>query len=143
MPDDCNGKLVFVSHSSEDEWIAKAIARGIEDSGARPFLDVFDLQIGAKFEEKLREKLNLADELLVLLTPRACEKPYVWMEIGAAWNRCIPIVVVRYYLSLDELRKLGLPVAITERNLIHLNDIDRYLDELRQRANHEHGEGGT
>jgi len=31
--------LVFVSHSSQDTWVAKQIAREIEAAGAKPFLD--------------------------------------------------------------------------------------------------------
>jgi hypothetical protein len=32
-------RLVFVSHSSRDTWVAKQIAREILNCGATPFLD--------------------------------------------------------------------------------------------------------
>jgi hypothetical protein len=36
--------------------------------------------------------LDKADELVVLMSPWALERPYVWAELGAAWTRRIPIL---------------------------------------------------
>jgi hypothetical protein len=36
---DSNERLIFVSHSSQDTWVAKQIAREIKDRGGTPFLD--------------------------------------------------------------------------------------------------------
>lgn len=71
-----------MSHSGEDTWVARQIAREIELHGARPFLDKADVDVGAEFEEDIREFLDEADELLVLFTPWSLERPYVWAEIG-------------------------------------------------------------
>ena len=79
-----NDKLVFVSHSSQDTWVAKQIAKEISSHKATPFLDEADIDIGAEFEEDILEFLDKADELLVLFTPWSFERPYVWAEIGAA-----------------------------------------------------------
>ncbi len=89
-------RLVFVSHSGEDTWVARQIAREIAKCGARPFLDADHVDIGADFEEEIRDSLNKADELVVLFTPWALDRPYIWMEIGGAWLiRRIPIIVIR------------------------------------------------
>lgn len=80
-------RLVFVSHSGEDTWVARQVARCIADCGAKPFLDQADIAVGADFEEDIREFLDQADELVVLFTPWSLERPYVWVEIGAAWIR--------------------------------------------------------
>ena len=64
-----SARLVFVSHSGEDTWVAPQIARGIAERGARPFLDEADVEVGAEFEEDIRESLDKASELLVLVTP--------------------------------------------------------------------------
>jgi hypothetical protein len=45
--------LVFVSHSSQDTWVARQIAREIESSGAKPFLDEAEVDAGADFEEDI------------------------------------------------------------------------------------------
>ena len=80
-------RLVFVSHSSQDTWIAKQIAREIQSRGATPFLDEEQVDAGADFEEDILNFLERAHELVVLLTPWALDRPYVWAEIGAAWSK--------------------------------------------------------
>ena len=62
-------RLVFVSHCGQDTWVAKQIAREIERCGAKPFLDEAEIDAGADFEEDIRDFLEKADELVVLLTP--------------------------------------------------------------------------
>ena len=52
------------------------------------------MNIGADFEEAILASLDKADELVVLLTPWALDRPYIWAEIGAAWGKRIPIVGV-------------------------------------------------
>jgi hypothetical protein len=124
--------LVFVSHSGIDTWVARQIAREITKCGATPFLDEADIDVGADFEEEIHAFLKKANELVVLLTPWALERPYVVMEIGAAWIREIPIVLLLQGLTATEVqghsRMLGL---LKRRNLVLLNDIERYLEELR------------
>jgi len=77
-------RLVFISHSGPDTWVAKQIAREIEGCGAKPFLDEAEIDAGADFEEDIRKFLERAHELIVLLTPWALDRPYVWIELGAA-----------------------------------------------------------
>lgn len=130
-----NTKLIFISHSGEDTWVAWQIAREIEAVGAVPFLDEADVEIGAEFEEDIRDFLDKAHELLVLLTPWALERPYVWAEIGAAWIRRIPIVVVLHGLSLKDFQSQpNAPIFLKKRDVIKLNDIDKYFEQLINRT---------
>lgn len=46
-------RLVFISHSSRDTWVAKQVAREIEACGATPFLDEAEIDVGADFEEDI------------------------------------------------------------------------------------------
>lgn len=127
-------RLVFISHSSKDTWVAKQIAREISACGATPFLDEAEIDVGADFEEEILAFLEKADELLVLLTPWALERPYVWAEIGAAWGRRIPIVALLHGMTAAELQsRPGIPVLLKKRNLIDLNEINTYLEQLRLR----------
>ena len=96
--------LVFVSHSSIDTWVAKQIAKGIEEAGASIFLDESNVNVGEDFEEKILSALNNAAELLVLLTPWSLTRRYVWAEIGAAWGRRIQIVGVLHGLTPEDLQ---------------------------------------
>lgn len=128
---------MFVSHCGTDTWIAKQIARAIADCGAVPFLDEAEIDIGADFEDDILTFLEKADELVVLLTPWALERPYVWAELGAAWGRRLQIIGLLHGLSADELQaRSGVPILLKERNLLSLNEIDVYLGQLRDRVQH-------
>jgi hypothetical protein len=61
-------RLIFVSHSGQDTWVAKQIAREIAARGATPFLDEAHVDAGADFEEDILYFLQRAHELVVLLT---------------------------------------------------------------------------
>jgi hypothetical protein len=127
-------RLVFVSHSSQDTWVAKQIAREIEARGATPFLDEAQVDAGADFEEDILNSLEQAHELVVLLTPWALERPYVWAEIGAAWGRRIPIIALLHGITATELQsRPGIPVLLKKRDLIQLNEVETYLDQLATR----------
>ena len=73
-----DSRFVFVSHSSLDTWVAKQIAKEVELCGAVPFLDEANINIGEEFEDNILELLNKPHELVVLFTPWALDRPYVW-----------------------------------------------------------------
>lgn len=128
-------RLVFVSHSGKDTWLAKQIAREITSCGATPFLDEADVDIGEIFETKIRAFLKQADELVVLLRPWALERPYVWAELGAVWIKGLPIVGVVYGMTPAELQsRPEIPVFLKAENLLEINDIDRYFKQLKARV---------
>jgi len=130
--------LVFVSHSGPDTWVAKQIAREIEAHGATPFLDEGQVDAGADFEEEILDFLQRAHELVVLLTPWALERPYVWAEIGAAWGRRIPIIALLLGITAAELQvRPGIPALLKKRDLLDLNDIEVYLSQLAGRVQRE------
>ena len=130
-----NQWLIFISHSRKDTWVTKQVAREIIACGASAFLDEADVEVGDDFEERILEFLEKANELLVLLTPWALDRPYVWAELGAAWARRIPIVGVLQGLSAAELQsRESIPIFLKKRDLIDINDVDRYFAELATRA---------
>jgi len=135
MSDEPSGEhLIFLSHSSRDTWVAKQLAREIEGCGASVFLDEAEIDVGADFEEDILAFLERAHELVVVLTPWALERPYVWAEIGAAWGRRIRIVGLLHGITAGELQsRPGIPVLLKKRDLLDLNDVDTYLEQLRQR----------
>lgn len=134
LKDTADSRLVFVSHSGADTWVAKQIAREIEACGATPFLDEAEIDVGADFEEDILAFLEKAHELVVLLTPWALERPYVWAELGAAWGRRIPIVGLMHGITAAELQsRPAIPVLLKKRDLLSLNEIGTYLGQLRTR----------
>lgn len=133
-------RLIFISHSGPDTWVAKQIAREITARGGTPFLDEAEVDAGADFEEDILNFLEKAHELVVLLTPWALDRPYVWAEIGAAWGRRIPIVALLLGITPAELQaRTGVPILLKKRDLLQLNEIDTYLIQLAARVSAHKG----
>src|ERR1043166_2290014 len=119
---------VFISHSSTDTWVARQIANYIAACGASCFLDESNVQIGDDLEEKIREAANASDELLVLLTPWAIDRPYIWVELGAFWGARKRIVEVLYGLTSNQLFAMeDIPMLLKRSDLISLNEIESYF----------------
>jgi TIR domain len=126
---------VFISHFSGDTWIARQIEKEIKHRGFDTFLDVVDVETGDVLEETIRENLDTSDELLVLLTPEALERPYIWMEAGAAWVQKKRIVGILYRLTAaDVATRERTPALLKSIFLRDLNEIEEYLEELSRRA---------
>lgn len=130
-----NERLVFISHSGTDTWVAKQIAREVSACGATPFLDEAEIDVGADFDEDILAFLEKAHELVVLLTPWAMNRPYVWIELGAAWGHRIPIIALLLGVTPSELQsRADVPILLKKRDLIELNYIEKYLSQLRDRV---------
>jgi hypothetical protein len=128
-------RLVFISHSRKDTWVAKQIAREISMCGATPFLDEADIEVGEDFEENILSFLEQAHELLVILTPWALDRPYVWAEIGAAWGRRIPIIGILHGMTATEFQsRPGVPIFLKKRDLLDINEIELYFQQLKSRT---------
>jgi hypothetical protein len=105
-------------------------------------LDEAQVDAGSDFEEDILEFLERAHELVVLLSPWALERPYVWAEIGAAWGRRIPIVALLLGISPSELQtRPGVPVLLKKRDLLQLNEVEVYLDQLEARMRQQRDGG--
>jgi hypothetical protein len=134
-------RVVFISHSSTDAWVARQIAKAIIDCGATPFLDNIEVQAGEDFDEVIRENLNKAHELVVLWTPWAIESKWIWAEVGAAWARGIPIIGLLYGVTSTEiLEQPSFPVFLKSKDWLSMNEFEKYAIQLKARC--EQG-GGT
>jgi len=125
---------VFISHASIDTWVARQLARYIEDLGASTFLDEADIEYGDDFEERILEAIRTSQELLVLLTPWALKRPYIWLEIGAIWGLGRRVIGVLHGLSPSELvAQDGTPALLKRIDLVELNNIGLYFEQLQRR----------
>ncbi|TKB88963.1 MAG: toll/interleukin-1 receptor domain-containing protein [Nitrospira sp.] len=132
--------LAFISHCAEDTWVARQLSHECSKVGAQTFLDEAQIAVGANFEHDIITALQKANELVVLITPWALDRPYVWLEIGAAWIRGIPIIAILLGVSISQFQeKANVPVALKQRNLLPLNNVDRYINELSARVNRNEG----
>ena len=133
--------LIFISHSSEDTWVAKKLSQECEVAGAKTFLDEAKIAVGANIDDSILKALRSADELVVLITPWALVRSYIWLEIGAAWFKGIPIIILLHGVSPAKFQgKSNVPMNLKQKNFLALNKVDQYIQELSERVN---GNGGT
>jgi hypothetical protein len=122
---------VFVSHSTKDRWIARQIARLMEGVGygVRAFLDERDIQVGDSIPESIRQNIQDCNEFLVLLTKNSIDRPWVLIEISAAWGHNKRIIAI-----IDKVTPEEMPDIILPYKAVDLNDLDEYIKQLSDRA---------
>ena len=127
---------MFISHGAEDSWVAQQVGRRIrEDCGATTFPDVDDMAVGDNFMQRLHAELQQAQEVVALFTPWPAHRPWVWIEIGAAWIQKKRVVAVLYGLSMEQFEEVaGGKGIFDELHILQLNAFARYLSELQARV---------
>jgi hypothetical protein len=101
---------VFISFIHEDEEIANAIRRLIEDELAPDdavFLSSDSLQVlaGSLWIDKIQAAIESCEVLLSLLSARSARRPWINFEAGAAWIQKRPVIPV----CLGKMSKASLP----------------------------------
>ena len=126
-----NPYLVFVSHATADKWLAKVLCEKIEQAGASTFRDDRDIAGGDDIPEQIRVQIKRSQEMVVLLTPESVDRPWVLLEVGAAWGRRqkARIVAVLCHVEVDTI-----PGIIGSKKAISINALDDYLVELKRRV---------
>ncbi|MFO0175566.1 MAG: toll/interleukin-1 receptor domain-containing protein [Planctomyces sp.] len=96
---------VFVSHATADKWIATIFCEKIDATGATSFRDDRDINGGDTIPDSIRTAIQVSRELVVLLTPDSIERPWVLLEVGAAWGRRkdYRIVPVLCHVTFDSI----------------------------------------
>lgn len=125
--------LVFISHSEKDRWVARQMAALIEEQGKRysieTFLDEKDIEGGESIPDSIRKNLQACDEFLVLLSRYSIDRPWVLIEIGAAW-----VLGKRITAIIDKVTPDEMPDIITPYKALDLNRFEQYLRELLNRV---------
>lgn len=127
---------IFISHGSKDAWIAGQIAKEVRSLGGATFLDETDIPKGnLDFKRIILEEIKASNELIVLFTPQSQMRSWVWIEMGAAWGRDIPVVAVFYGMEASDLEDTGQGKGFLENsNILTLDDLNNeYLNQLRLR----------
>jgi len=69
--------------------------------------------------------------------------PYIWLEIGVFWGRRQRIVGVLLGLTVADVASDDrLPVALKRLDLLVLNDVGSYFDQLRVRVAQSENQNG-
>jgi hypothetical protein len=92
---------VFISHSSRDRDIARALIELLRSAGNIPperirctSVDGFRLEVGASVNDQLRMEVNEARVFIGLITPNSIQSPYVLFEVGARWGAGLKLAPV-------------------------------------------------
>src|SRR5207248_3344943 len=122
---------VFVSHATADKGLAMILCEKIEATGATTFRDDRDINGGDDIPQAIRGQILQSRELVVLLTPESADRPWVLIEVGAAWGRRknYRIVPILCHATVDRI-----PDIIKGKKAFAMNEFDQYLGELKKRV---------
>ena len=123
---------MFLSHSHKDRWIGRQCARLIEEA-AKPRVKVFfdekDIEGGQSIPDSVRTGIEQCDEFVVLLSRYSKDRPWVLIEMGAAWILRKPIIAI-----IDKIGPKEMPEILSPYKAIDLNDFDQYINQLLKRT---------
>lgn len=115
-------KAIFLSHAASDAEIAMFLKNEIEhlSSGTTVFCssDPTDLPPGTKWSPQIQLALQSSNILIVLVSERSLQRPWVWFECGTFWFSGRYIMPV----CLGAVRKNGLPPPLSELQAINADD---------------------
>src|SRR5580704_6782451 len=126
---------VFISHATADKWLAKTLCEKIEEAGASTFRDDRDIDGGDDIPDRIRAEIKRSRELIVLLTPNSINRPWVLLEVGAAWGcrKSMRIIPILCHVDVDRV-----PDMIKSKKAIPMNECDALFAELRERVGNYH-----
>lgn len=125
--------LVFLSHSTQDSWIAGKIVEALEQGGkpfrVEVFLDERSIEGGDDIAEEIRKAIEQCDEFVVLMSRYSVDRNWVVAEIGAAWGQRKRITAIA-----DKVTPQEMPKVIGPYKSVDLNDFDRFSKQVIKRA---------
>jgi hypothetical protein len=115
---------VFISHSSTDKVEARRLSRDLHAKGIEPWIDEDRLEFGASLPNEIRQAIQAADFVLVLLSPSSTSSDWVLKESEFA-------------LEQEKIRGhlIAIPVMISECEMRLFNDryhVDLTSEDQRQ-----------
>lgn len=120
--------VVFLSHSSHDNWIAGVMAEKIRAVKAETWLDEKDLEGGDILVEKIIQGIDACAEAIVLVTPHSAQSQWVAFEIGAVRAQHKRITPILYGVSPESV------VTMKDVKAIELDSFNEFLSQLKKRV---------
>jgi hypothetical protein len=131
-----SGKEIFISHATADkEFVSEFvnfIRLGMDISEKKIYCVSYgkgEIPSGDSFTEHIRDNINSAKIVFLILTPNFLDSQFCMAELGASWalnKKLIPIIVPP--LGFDILERTPLKA----RQAIKLQSIDQIADELKE-----------
>jgi hypothetical protein len=94
---------VFISYAAGDSAIAEELRNELIQNGLTCFMAEKDIQVAAEWQDSIRKALLGSKRVLVLLTPRSINRPWVLMETGAAWALGKPLIPALSQVTPNDL----------------------------------------
>lgn len=94
---------VFISYATDDSAIADELRNDLEENGLKCFMAEKDIQVATEWQDSIRAVLIGSKRVLVLLTPRSINRPWVLMETGAAWALGKTLIPALSQVSVKDL----------------------------------------
>ena len=94
---------VFISYAVGVSGMADELRGDLEGNGLRCFMAEKDIQAATEWQDSIRMALMGSKRILVLLTPRSINRPWVLMETGAAWALGKPLIPALSHVAASEL----------------------------------------
>lgn len=123
-------KGIFISHIHEEAALGAVMKEWLSDvfrgSGVNVFLssDKQDLPAGRKWLDVIEKQISEAGVMISLLSQKSLARPWVNIELGAAWIRGVPIIP---FCHSDQ--KVGaLPKPFDAFTALTLDDADAAKD---------------
>lgn len=120
---------LFISHAVTDEPIASIIKAEIDRVFARG-VNVFASSIpgtvrpGSDWLRSIRDNLDTASAVAVLITPVSINRPWIWFEVGASWSRMEADAGRIYPLCVPEIDLGELPEPLSRLQALSLGKAD-------------------
>jgi hypothetical protein len=109
---------IFISYAHSDAHIAKEIRDELENRNLKCFMAEKDVRAGADWNEDIRSALRGSNLVLLLITSRSVNKPWILLEAGAAWvlrKRIVPAV------NQIDAKELIEPLSRSQARVIETN----------------------
>jgi hypothetical protein len=94
---------VFISYAAGDSAIADELRNELQTKGLKCFMAEKDIQVATEWQDSIRAALLGSKRILVLLTPRSVNRPWVLMETGAAWALGKGLIPALSHVAANEL----------------------------------------
>jgi hypothetical protein len=94
---------LFLSYANADGAIAFELKGDLEKQGVKCFMAEKDIAVATEWLDAIRSALLGAKRILILITPRSLNRPWIFMEVGAAWALGKPLISALIQVSLADL----------------------------------------
>jgi hypothetical protein len=117
--------IVFISHAATDQPIANILKAEIDRvfaNGVYVFASSVPgvVKPGADWLNEIKENLEEAKAVVVLITPVSINRPWIWFEVGASWFRMLEGSGRIYPLCAPEVDFSDLPEPLNRLHALSL-----------------------